>query len=164
MGMRKWVYVVFLIVLCAILALGSCAAKKSYAAEIADLNGTWQPDWSYQAALELPEEEKGSYLSQRKYSWGSSMSIPNTTFDIDITDEEPFILAPGDGAFYITEITQTGTDIIKVNATSATGWSIEVVFHFVDKDTLWIESKIFDGSQYGKDALWHRLSGPERQE
>jgi hypothetical protein len=99
-------------------------------------------------------------LTQHEYSWGIGKSIPNTIFSIDITTEEPFIHAPGDGSFYKTEITQTGTNSIKINAVSASGWVVEVVFHFIDRDTLWIETKDFDDLEYGKGALWHRLSGP----
>ena len=155
----KTVLIFPLTMLCMVLTLSACLRTSNYVAEISDLNGTWQPDWSYKATLEMSEEEKDGSLKQREYSWGIGKSIPNTIFSIDITNEEPFIEAPGDGSFSITEITQTGTNAIKINAFRATGWYVEVIFHFIDRDTLWIESKDFDSTEYGKKALWYRLSG-----
>jgi len=55
------------IILCMIMALGSCI-KESYAADVSDLNGTWQPDWSYKATLAMPEEERDDSFTQREYS------------------------------------------------------------------------------------------------
>lgn len=148
------------VVLCMVLVLSSCSKTKSYAAEIYDLNGTWQPDWSYQATLELPEEERE--WSIQKFSWGEGKSIPNTTFHIDLTSGEPFIDEPGLGRFPIIDTTQTKTDVIKIHARRR-DFIIEIIFHFVDKDTLWIESDRFGNStEYGKGALWHRISGPSR--
>lgn len=152
--------------LCMVLALSTCSKTNSYAAEISDLNGVWQPDWLHKASLKQPEEER--HWPIKKFSWGEGKYIPNTTFNIDITAETPYIGDPSLGSFPIVEITQTGTDSIKVNAFRADqeepriGWAIEVIFHFIDGDTLWIETKDFDDLDYGKGKLWHRLSGPTR--
>jgi len=153
-------------ILCMVLALNSCSKTNSYAADISDLNGTWQPDRSYKATLEMLEEEKDDYLRQREYSWGIGKMIPYTTFNIDITAEEPFVIEPSVGHLLIKDITQTRNDLIKiilfhvVAEDPIVGWSTEVVFHFINKDTLWIETKNFTGIEYEKKALWHRLSGP----
>ena len=160
----KTVLIFPLTILYMVLTLSACSRTSNYAAEISDLNGTWQPGWSYKAILEVPEEERSWSMS--KFSWGEGKSIPNTTFNIDISAEKPFIKEPGLGSFPVTKITQAGINSIKVNAFRAdqddpqVGWFVEVIFHFIDRDTLWIESKDFDSTEYGKKALWYRLSGP----
>ena len=143
--------------------------ENSYVAEISDLNGTWQPDLSYKITLKMSEEERGNDLIPREFSWGTGMSILNTTIGIDITDDVPVILDPGYGEFNITEITHVSANSIKVNAYRGNlskpeyCWFVEITFHFIDKDTLWIECEDFQSqspSFYGKNALWHRFSGP----
>jgi hypothetical protein len=177
---------IWLIVLGMALVLGSCVRTKSdaaeitesntveiiesYAAEIADLNGTWQNDWFYQANLKLPEEERGRIMyDQWEYSWGTGMRT-NAMFCIDMGDAKPFLDSAGDGRFWVTAIRRTGKDSLKVNAYRGdlnepkSCWFLEFIFHFIDKDTIWIECKEFEkfgGTLYGKGALWHRMSGPE---
>ncbi|MCL2720816.1 MAG: hypothetical protein FWD47_05705 [Treponema sp.] len=143
-----------------------CVAGRSFAIEISDLNGTWQPDWSYKAALELSEEEK-SYSSW-SFSWGEAIIIVNTTFEIDITADVPFICDPDLGSFPITNITQIDLNSIRISAFRASpynknyGFSLELILHFIDRNTFWIETNNFHGFQYEKGALWHRLSGPDQ--
>jgi len=156
----------YLIVLNVILALGSCSKTESYAANISDLNGVWQPDWSYKATLEIPEAE--SHIRYRRFSWGESEYIPDTTFNVDLMDKEPFIQIPGTGLFPVTEIEQTGINSIKIHAYRGpigdpyNAWPVDVIFHFIDKDTVWIDNTDSHGKMYGKKAPWHRLSGPGR--
>jgi len=162
----KTVLIFPLTMLCMVLTLSACSKTDSYAAEISDLNGTWQPDRSYKAVLKMSEEERDDHLRRREYSWGIGKMIPYTTFNIDITAEEPFVIEPGDGHLLIKDITQTRNNEIKfilfqiLAKDPIVGWSTEVVFHFIDKDTLWIETPKFTGIEYEKKALWHRLSGP----
>ena len=136
-----------------------------YEAEISDLNGTWQPDRSYKITLEMPEEKRK--YSKREFSWGEGKNMFHTTFEVDITAETPFVIEPGLGYFPITNISQTGINKIKINAFRASlddpqiGWAVEFVFNFVDKDTLWIETKNFSSIDYGRGKLWYRISGPE---
>jgi hypothetical protein len=145
----------------------ACERKGTFAVELTDLNGTWQPDWSYKASAKMADSEK--HYSKWEYSWGTATSIPNTTFNIDLGDKKPFVSEPGLGGFPITEIKKTGTDEITVKAfrgdrdNPGAQWEPVLVFHFIDKDTIWIESKDFSGGDYGKNALWHRLSGPQNE-
>jgi hypothetical protein len=145
----------------------ACERKGAFAVELTDLNGTWQPDWLYKLSAEMPDSEK--HYSKSEYSWGTATSIPNTTFNIDLGDKKPFVSAPGLGGFPITEIKKTGTDEITVKAfrgdrdNPGAQWEPVLVFHFIDKDTIWIESEDLHGKQYGKNALWYRLSGPQNE-
>jgi hypothetical protein len=148
---------------------------KNYTAEIIDINGTWQPDVDYQAFLELSEEEMGRLrIFEEEFSWGTGMRRPYRTFNIDITASEPFLRAMED-RLLVTKITQAGKDAVKVNAYYGRlddpdyCWFIDFVFHFNDKDTMWIECEYFEERDrtngnyaiYGKGALWHRMSGPD---
>jgi hypothetical protein len=115
----------------------------------------------------LPEEERTHLLSIRMFSWGEAVSKSYTSFDIDISANEPFINEPGLGHFPIIETTKTGINSIKIRAyrgfedSPDFSWEPELTFHFIDKDTLWIETDAFKGSEdYGGGKLWHRLSGP----
>jgi hypothetical protein len=155
------------VALAAILSITSCLKAETFVAEISDLNGTWQPDWSYKAALDIPENER--HYSQWEYAWGTGKRIINATFDIDLVAQEPYISESDLGSFYNTEITKAGKNAITVQAYRAppddpddreNGWKVEVTFHFIDRDTLWIETKDFTGNEYGKRSPWHRLSGP----
>jgi hypothetical protein len=119
-----------------LLLLCTCVKKtESYAAEITDLNGTWLPGWSYKAAIEEPEENS-SYKTV-PFSWGEGLRILHTSLTINAYRgdlEEPDYC-----------------------------WFIKLTFHFIDKDTIWIETDDFKGSSdYGKGKLWHRLSGPSQ--
>jgi hypothetical protein len=156
---------IYFIVLGMVFVFGSCLGTKSHAVEITDLNGTWQPDRSYRATLKFPKEKKRGNMSLREYSWGMGMTIPNSMFCIDMGDANPFFYAPGDGDFYITDITQTGKDTIKINAYQGDlddpeyRWYMDFVFHFIDKNTMRVESKFFENDlDYGEPL--HRISGP----
>jgi hypothetical protein len=169
MYMREINFIYF-VILCAVFTLGSCVKTTSYAAEISDLNGTWQPDWSYKATLKKPKEERGENFRLREYSWGEGQIIMHTTFNVDITDDIPFFDAGGDGRFTITDITQIGQSSIKSNAFHGPQddphWIVEVIFHFINRNTFWIESKEFGklDEDYRKGSLWHRISGPVQTE
>jgi hypothetical protein len=149
--------------------LSSCTKENNYTIEIFDLNGTWQPNSSFVEYSRISEEEKKSYIIHDLYSWGEAKYIRYTTFNIDLSAEEPFLIEPGLGYFPITEINKNGSKSIKVRAYRGDPdythirWDPEVIFHFIDKDTLWIETEDFKGgNDYGKDVLWHRLSGPSQ--
>jgi hypothetical protein len=155
----------------AVFSAASCSKTGTFAAEIGDLNGTWQPDWSYRAGASMPKEKR--HYTKEQFSWGTGTIILNTTFDIDLERDEPYVFEPGLGGFPVREITQPAKDTIAIRVyrgnLQAAFWDLTFVFHFVDKDTLWIESedKTFaTSSEYGKGALWRRLSGPgmERRE
>lgn len=151
-----------LIVIYAVLVLGSCAKTKSYAAEIADLNGTWLVDRSNKG---LPE---GGDWYIVEFSWGKGKVSANSTFHVDLTAEEPFITEPGLGRFPIIDTSRTGADAIKIHAYRGDldgpdgYWLVEVIFHFIDRDTVWIETNISNNLTYKKGVIWRRLSGPER--
>jgi hypothetical protein len=160
--MKKLLFIIILTTL-----LSSCTKKDNYAAEVIDLNGTWLPASDYRELFNLPEEERTRLLSNRMFSWGETVSKKYTSFDIDISADEPFFIEPGLGHFPIIEITKTGINSIKIRAyrgfedSPDDSWEPELTFHFIDKDTLWIETEDFKGSEdYGRDVLWHRLSGP----
>ena len=141
--------------------------KTKYTDEILNLNGTWQPHWSYEAGLKMSEEEK--YESKKRFeydflsSWGIGRSLLHTTFDIDITADIPFFHAEGDGKFYVTDITQINSNIIKVHVLHGDIYEREYIFHFIDKNTMYIENKTIEllDSRYGMGNFWHRLSGPD---
>jgi hypothetical protein len=145
----------------------ACTQKGTSEAEIEDLNGTWQPDWSYKASTQLPDD--GKDYSTREFSWGMGRVLPNTTFDIDLGADEPEFFASGLRAFYIREVKKTGRNTITVTAFSepgnkpVEGWAVTVVFWFLDKDRIWIDAEDFNktGKDYGKGAVWYRLSGPQ---
>jgi len=165
----KFTKLIYLITIFITVLLISCIKPTSYAGEILDLNGTWLPDWSYKEYIKLKEDKKKEFLIQ--FSWGKGKSISNTTFEIDITAIKPFITEPGLGLFNITETMQIGSSSIKIIAfrglqdEPTIGRYIEIIFHFIDKNKIWIETKDFIGSSdYGKGNLWHRLSGPEKLE
>jgi hypothetical protein len=135
--------------------------------EIFDLNGTWQPDWSYKLSLELSVDDRERDIWIEKFSWGEGKSLLHTTFEIDITADKPFVIEPGLGIFFVTEFMQITSGSKKINAyrgdlSDPDGhWLLEFIFHFIDMDTLWIETYDFPLSQqYGEGVLWHRLSGP----
>jgi hypothetical protein len=113
----------------------ACERKGAFAVELADLNGTWQPDWSYKASAKMADSEK--HYSKWEYSWGTATSIPNTTFEIDLGDKKPFVSKPGLGGFPITEIKKTGTNEITVKAfrgdrdNPGAQWEPVLVFHFI---------------------------------
>ncbi|MCL2800492.1 MAG: hypothetical protein FWD28_01860 [Treponema sp.] len=148
----------------------------NFTAKIIDLNGVWQPNWSYIASKKMTKEEieeenaRSSY--QKEYSWGIGEYILHTTTNIDVTAPKPFLEIGGDGRFFITDIALSDINTININAYNGditspeTCWFIEATFHFVNKDTLWIESKQLDegGIKYGKGAYWHRFSGTKQQE
>ena len=155
------------ITLFAILTLSLGVIGYVYAFDIPDLNGTWQPDWSYKATLNLPEKDRdfGNYFLD--FSWGKALCIIHTSFDIDITAKGPFFRAPGDGLFQITNIIKITANRIKIFAYHGLDPDnrtfIEIIFHFIDKNTIWIESEFLEddiGIMYGRGNLWHRLSGP----
>jgi len=143
---------------------------SDYSASISDLNGTWLPNWSYEAGLKMTEEENEEYQDLYSFSWGVGKIIVHTTFEIDISAEKPFFRAEGDGIMYVTEITQISNNSIKVNVYHGIPdephyWNI-YIFHFIDENSIWIENEKFENmdNSYGKGKLWHRLSGPEESE
>ena len=96
--MKKLKFVNLLVIFLVFL-LGTGLNVKSYAFEIYDLNGTWQPDESYKYMLKATEEEKKEYIKNYKYSWGKGKYISYRTFNVDLTAKEPFVIEPGLGQF-----------------------------------------------------------------
>jgi hypothetical protein len=164
MYMRGRKMSVYCIVLGMALMFGSCLGTKGYTVEIADLNGTWQRDQSYQYTLKIPEEEREENMYQGDYSWGVGV-LNNAMFCIDIISIKPFFNAGGDGRFWVTDTTQIGKDAVKINAYQGdlddpdSCWYMDFIFHFTDKDTMWIESKFFENDLDYKEPF-HRISGP----
>jgi len=168
MFMQKINYFIF-IIFTTMITFSSCTKAPIYEASITDLNGTWLPNWSYKARLNLTEEEQDFFYFL--FSWGVAKSVIHLTNDIDISADEPFITFGGDGGFDVTSITQIEPDSIKVSAYQGRSREpderlyLEFIFHFIDYNTLWIEVDYFEGNKiYGKDKLWHRISGPEESE
>ena len=153
-----------------LLIKGEIPDKTKYTDEILNLNGTWQPDWSYEAGLIMTEEEKirsaERFYSDKSFSWGIARSILHTTIDIDITAEIPFFNTGGDGTFYITDISKINSNVIKVNVIQADlrkgfyelYWKGEFIFRFIDKNTMSIENE--NGFGYREGNIWYRRSGP----
>jgi len=144
---------------------------QEYQAKNSDLNGTWISDWYLRANFNPEKVEE-------EYSWGKAVIIYYETFEVDISANTPFIVAPGPGIFHIINIVQTSNETIMLQVTRP-GFEdfndshIDISFHFFDKDVLWVESSnlrgtLMEGNRelnpYSKDVLWHRLSGPEQQE
>jgi len=135
--------------------------ENNFSAEIVDLNGTWLPEFSYHA----PEEgREGWRIFMQEFSWGEAKWIIHLSLNIDITAERPFISESVRPEFIITDITQFGVNTIKVNAAHDRSEDrvVELVFHFVDRDTFWIDTHDFRGLNYERGAFWHRISGPTR--
>ena len=161
------------ILLSVVFAFASCTAEeKRIIFEISDLNGTWVPDLFSQEMLALSEKERrerAESMPEREFSWGYGIFL-RIAFLIDITAPEPFLGSFGDGRYIITEITQIGENVVKVighpplvpGLTDDTPDIFEFIFHFIDKDTIWMQSVVFgEGILHGEDAPWHRLSGPD---
>jgi len=158
-----------------LLIKGEIPDKTKYTDEILNLNGTWQPDWSYEAELNMTEEENNEsdrkFSSDKSFSWGIARSILHTTIDIDITAEIPFFNSGGDGTFYITDISKINSNIIKVNVIQAikrngilyeADWEGEFIFRFIDKNTMSIENE--KAYTYKEGNIWYRRSGPDKQD
>ena len=155
------------IVLSVVFAFASCTAEeKRIIFEISDLNGIWMPDQIYQEWLTLSEEERRewaeSMMPPEEFSWGYG-AFSRAAFEIDITAPEPFLASFADGKYIITEITQIGENVVKViGHPPLTPDLFEFIFHFIDKDTIWMQSVVFgEGTLRGENAPWHRLSGPD---
>jgi len=143
--------------------------ESDYSANITDLNGTWLPNWSYEARLKIPEEDQK--FNNETFSWGIAKSVIHLTIGIDTSANIPFINTGSDGSFIIEKIIKQQANSMNVNAyyeisrNSDERLYIEFIFHFIDYNTLWIETDDFEGNMiYGKGKLWHRLSGPEKAE
>ena len=131
--------------------------------EISYLNGTWLPDWYYRADIGYQTEE-------RELSWGKGQTAVYSSFDIDATSDTPFIHPPGMRPFSIKKIIQTKNSIIlHVGDPDGDDWFLEIIFRFVNRDTLLIEAKDFSVTfregdltvnPYDGTETWHRLSGP----
>jgi len=144
-------------------------SESNFAVEVAYLNGTWIPERVYKIMLDMIEEERRRLVYRREFTWGEGKSIVHTTFEIDIADERPFVVEPGLGRFPVTNITQTGINTIVVNVfrpmedEPEIGFAIEFTFRFIDKDTVWIETRGVSGWDETGELL-HRLSGPARDD
>jgi len=134
--------------------------ENNFTVEIADLNGTWLPEFSYHTT---EEGRDGWRIFMQEFSWGEGKWGIDLSLNIDITAERPFVHPTGD-KFLVTNMTQLGINSIKVIAilNREEDRVIELIFHFIDRDTFWIETHDFRGLDYERGAFWHRLSGPER--
>jgi hypothetical protein len=164
----------WLLAAAALFSFCSCLKAEPFEAEITDINGTWQPHWSWAYKPEPNEPVIETRYGKELFSWGVGKKIVHLTFHVDITAEKPFIEVPDLGYFPVDRIEKTGKSSITVSGFRGrpdapedreNGWNIEVTFHMIDKDTLWIESKELGKgqSEYGKKSPWHRLSGPGSQ-
>ena len=158
--------IVSLFLLSVMFVFASCAGEeKQILFEISDLNGTWQPDQFYNYIMTLSEEErreKAENMPLVEFSWGFGALMGNISFEIDITALMPFFRTFADGRYILTEITMIEKNFIKATAHTPSGVGpYEVIFHFIDRDTIWINSELFGygNPMYGENAFWHRLSG-----
>lgn len=150
----------------------SASYSEPFELKLEDMNGIWASFSVYDWITMHPEEKTN--FSLRDFSWGKSKTLVNTTMEFDLHFQPtPLYFDPGLGNFTIK-------DIKKINSTTISGvvyrysdpddvrsiWEIPMILHFIDSDTLWIESEYFetDGIIYGKNALWHKISGPSRIE
>jgi uncharacterized protein YgiM (DUF1202 family) len=145
-----------------------CSKTNVYPIDISNINGTWIPHWLYEEKVKTPNEK---YLyNKRKQPWGMATTIPNSSFNINLTGKEQNIVEPGLGLFEVSNIQITKNNEIIVHVFRGNKnepdmlWKRTFIFHIVDMDTIWIEYdniKMTD-LEYGKDAPWHRLSGPAK--
>lgn len=141
--------------LLSILFITACAAKDAYPASVEDLDGTW---------VDVKEYRSSPKIKDRQYSWGVGKRIVETTLEIELEKKE--VLMPGTGVFLIQSINKDSSSSISVDVKGPGeegGWEMKLVFHFVDKDTFWIECSDLEGMfSVGKKKPWYRLSGPNR--
>ncbi|HRR51760.1 MAG TPA: hypothetical protein P5252_08045 [Candidatus Cloacimonas sp.] len=133
----------------------ACEAKNSYIANITDLNGTWVNVKAYQSSPKIRNWQ---------YSWGTGKRIVETTLEVDLEKKE--VLLPGTGAFLIQSVSKDSPSVVSIDIKGPGvegGLQTKVVFHFLDKDTYWIECSDLEGMfSVGKAKPWYRLSGPSK--
>jgi hypothetical protein len=152
------------------LTLTACSGTKKPEFEISDLNGTWIDHYRYEHFHGTQEGEIP--YSEMEFSWGIGLTLPNTTFAIDMNLDPPELLAAVNGLFRVTQAKKESRDTITMfvyqGSSDRLRWETTIEFQFADKDTLWIDSDITDewvDTNVTKDpnstkTLWHRLSGP----
>jgi hypothetical protein len=139
----------------ALIIITSCEAKDNYIAKESDLDGTW---------VDVKEYRSSPKIKDRQYSWGVGKRIVETTLEIELKKKE--VLIPGTGAFIIQNINKDSSTSILLDVKgpgAEGGWEMKLVFHFLDKDTFWLECSDLEGMfSVGKKKPWYRLSGPNQ--
>lgn len=146
-------HIVFMMMLA--LSITACTGKNAYSADVEGLDGTW---------VDVKEYRSSPAIRDREYSWGVGKRIVETTLEIEI--EKKKVLMPGTGLFFIQRISKESNSSILVDIKGPGeegGWKMRLIFHFLDRDTLWIECTDLEGMfSVGKNKPWYRLSGPSR--
>jgi hypothetical protein len=144
----------------------SCEKQVAYAVDVSDMNGTWIPPWSYQYTVKNPDDTRPYY--KKECSWGSGKRLVNTTIEVDLGPDDNYFLDSGFGIYKINKVVKTGEYQITAYVYSGDKydpdylWNPSITFHFVDKDTVWIEYTNISGAEgaYDDGEYWHRVSGP----
>jgi hypothetical protein len=151
-------------VLFAFLAV-SCAEQDHLHLEINMVNGTWLPDPIYNNIITENSALDSFYTYE--FAWGIGFRGSDSILNIDISASKPYISEYINGKFEIAGVTKKSKNeivlrayrIIDENIPDAR-WDFDVVFHFIDENTIWIEAEPYTGSDFDNKALWRRLSGP----
>jgi len=130
--------------------LTSCAESQNLST-YERLSGNWSMNKT------LPE--RGTRTDN--YSWGKGVSVINSSIDIDLGGDEPFIRIGGMGTFPILE-TEDSSDRIRVVFFFGRGnFNVEYIFHFVEDNVFWIENNSsLEIHTRGEDVLFYRNTGP----
>jgi len=141
------------VILLSLFLLAACTAKEPYSADFDDFDGTW---------VYVKDHLSSPLIKTRSYSWGVGKTIVETTLEIEIDKKE--MLIPGMGLFIIQSIQKRTSDSFSLDIKGPGeegGWELELVFHYTDKNTFWIECSDLEGMfAVGKKKPWYRLSGP----
>jgi hypothetical protein len=143
----------------------SCEKKVVYASDVSDLNGTWMDNRSYKyMTTHLNEKVE---FEKKEFSWGMAKYLVDSMFRIDISSDKPFIYPCdfGIGAFAVGRVEKKTSDVIKLYVyredEPGMRWDLSFTFHFIDRDTVWVEYENINGTNgvYDNGTYWHRISG-----
>ncbi len=144
--------------------------SESFQVENEDINGVWCDANKYAWCISNPNNKLS--LVSRIFSWGSAKSANSGIMEFDVNSAPyPLFFDAGLANFRIKSIqklTSTSLSVIVYRYSDVndpnTYWEYSIILHFIDRDTMWIESEYYKnkGNRYGKKALWHKISGPPR--
>ena len=138
-----------------VFTLAVCAEKHGRSVNTENLDGTW---------VDMKEYLISPGIKDREYSWGMGKRLVETTLEIEMQKNK--ILLPGTGLFFIQRISNESSSSVSVDIKGPGeegGWEMRLIFHFLDRDTFWIECADLEGMfSVGRNKPWYRLSGPPR--
>jgi len=141
-----------------------CIGLYTYSENLID--GTWLPGDGY--PFFIHSNSKSEFIQKKEYSWGKGKSIPNTTMEIDVSNK--FLFDATLCGFSINSVKSiSNTDyqvgISRYNENVDNLWELELIFHFIDENSFWIENVWLETNWVnfcGKERIWYRISGPAR--